>query len=210
MDARGLDARAAPRIGRIRGPRASTFLIDRYLIREYLMFLGFGLGMGAVLFIVVDLLQTLDRFLRIKPAFSLIVQHLAYNLPSELYKGLPLIVLIATVFLFLSLTRQRELDALKAAGISLYRVSFPILLTAAAISIAAVIFQEAALPELNAKAEEVDNVKIRGRIPATCSDRARSGTARRTRGSSGWRSSIRWISPWTACCSSRSTRTSGS
>jgi len=56
-----------PRIGRIRGPRASTFLIDRYLIREYLMFLGFGLGMGAVLFIVVDLLQTLDRFLRISP-----------------------------------------------------------------------------------------------------------------------------------------------
>lgn len=154
-----------PRIGRIRGPRASTFLIDRYLIREYLMFLGFGLGMGAVLFIVVDLLQTLDRFLRIKPSFSLIVQHLVYNLPPELYKGLPLIVLIATVFLFLSLTRQRELDALKAAGISLYRVSLPILLTAAAISVAAVIFQEAALPELNAKAEEVDNVKIRGRIP---------------------------------------------
>ena len=37
------------------------------------MFLGFGLGMGAVLFIVVDLLQTLDRFLRIKPPFSLIL-----------------------------------------------------------------------------------------------------------------------------------------
>ena len=155
-----------PRIGRrIRGPRASTFLIDRYLIREYLMFLGVGLGMGAVLFIVVDLLQTLDRFLRVKPPFSLIVQHFVYNLPPELYKGLPLIVLIATVFLFLSLTRQRELDALKAAGISLYRVSLPILLTAAAISVLAVIFQEAALPELNAKAEEVDNVKIRGRIP---------------------------------------------
>ena len=96
----------SPRIGRIRGPRASTFLIDRYLVREYLMFLAFGLGMGAVLFIVVDLLQTLDRFLRIKPSFGLIVQHFAYNLPPELYKGLPLIVLIATVFLFLSLTRR--------------------------------------------------------------------------------------------------------
>lgn len=152
-------------VGKMRGPRASTFLIDRYLIREYLMFLSFGLGMGAVLFIVVDLLQTLDRFLRIKPSFSLIVQHFIYNLPPELYKGLPLIVLIATVFLFLSLTRQRELDALKAAGISLYRVSLPILLTAAAISVLAVVFQEAALPELNAKAEEVDNVKIRGRVP---------------------------------------------
>jgi LPS export ABC transporter permease LptG/LPS export ABC transporter permease LptF len=158
------DARGR-RLGAFRGPRASTFLVDRYLVREYFMFLGFGVLMGSVLFIVVDLLQTLDRFLRVKPPLVLILLHFAYNLPPELYKGLPLIVLIATVFLFLSLTRQRELDALKAAGISLYRVSLPILLTALVISVAAVVFQEAALPEISAKAEEVDRVKIRGQLP---------------------------------------------
>jgi lipopolysaccharide export system permease protein len=76
-----------------------------------------------------------------------------------------MIVLIATVSLFLSLTRHRELDALKAAGVSLYRASLPILLVACAISIVAVIFQEAALPDINARAEEVDRVKIRGQLP---------------------------------------------
>ena len=35
-------ARAAAPAGRLRGPRASTFIIDRYLIRQYLMFLGIG------------------------------------------------------------------------------------------------------------------------------------------------------------------------
>ncbi len=149
----------------LRGPRASTFIIDRYLVREYLVYLGIGALVGSVLFVVVDLLQTLDRFLRVKPPFVYILQHFAYRLPGELYKGLPMIVLIATVFLFLSLTRQRELDALKAAGVSLYRASLPILVTAFAISIAAVVFQETALPEINAKAEEVDRVKIRGQLP---------------------------------------------
>jgi LPS export ABC transporter permease LptG/LPS export ABC transporter permease LptF len=153
------------RLGRFRGTRASTFIIDRYLVREYVMFLGLGVLVGAALFIVVDLLQTLDRFLRVKPPLLLILQHFAYNMPAELYKGLPLIVLIATVFLFLSLTRQRELDAMKAAGVSLYRVSLPILLTAFVISGLAVLFQEVALPELNAKADEVDRVKIRGMRP---------------------------------------------
>jgi lipopolysaccharide export system permease protein len=76
-----------------------------------------------------------------------------------------MIVLIATVFLFLSLTRQRELDALKAAGVSLYRASLPILVVAGAISVLAVVFQEVALPDINAKAEEVDRVKIRGQLP---------------------------------------------
>ncbi len=157
--------RRQQRLVRLRGPRASTFLIDRYLVREYLVFLGIGALVGSVLFIVVDLLQTLDRFLRVKPPFVYILQHFAYRLPGELYKGLPMIVLIATVFLFLSLTRQRELDALKAAGISLYRASLPILLTAFAISLASVAFQETALPNINAKAEEVDRVKIRGLLP---------------------------------------------
>ena len=154
-----------PRLGRLRGPRASTFIIDRYLVKEYVVFLGIGALVGAVLYIVVDLLQTLDRFLRIKPPLLLILQHFAYNMPGELYKGLPLIVLIATVFLFLSLTRQRELDALKAAGISLYRVSLPVLVTAFVISLLSVLFQEAVLPELSTKAEEVDRVKIRGMLP---------------------------------------------
>ena len=150
---------------RLPRPRASTFIIDRYLVRQFLLFVALGILVGAVVFVVVDLLQTLDRFLRIKPSLWLILQHFAFNMPGEIYKGLPLIVLISTMFLFLSMTRQREIDALKAAGISLYRVSLPIFLTALVISVLAVLFQEIALPELSTRAEEVDRVKIRGMTP---------------------------------------------
>jgi LPS export ABC transporter permease LptG len=163
--AKPLEERRRRRLGRLTGPRESTFIMDRYLVREYLMYLGIGTGIGAVLIGVVDLLQTLDRFLRVKPPLTVILEHFAYRLPGELYKGLPMIVLLATVFLFLSLTRQRELDALKAAGISLYRASLPILLVAGAISVLAVAFQETLLPDINAKSEEVDRVKIRGQLP---------------------------------------------
>lgn len=163
--ARPLDERRRHRLGRLTGPRESTFIMDRYLIRQYLIYLGIGTVIGAVLIGVVDLLQTLVRFLRVKPPFTTILEHFAYRLPGELYKGLPMIVLIATVFLFLSLTRQRELDAFKAAGISLYRASLPVLLVAGAIGVLAVAFQETMLPDINAKSEEVDRVKIRGQLP---------------------------------------------
>jgi lipopolysaccharide export system permease protein len=165
---RGLDpARSAPSQAPApaRKSRSSTFLIDRYLLREYVTFLGIGLGVGTVLFVVVDLLQTLDRFLRIKPPLTYVLQHFAFRLPGALYDGLPIVVLMATVFLFLSLTRQRELDALKAAGVSLYRVSAPVLALTAALSLGALAFQEMLLPGINARAEEVDRVKIRGGLP---------------------------------------------
>jgi LPS export ABC transporter permease LptG/LPS export ABC transporter permease LptF len=158
-------SRTARRPGRLRGRRASTFILDRYLVRQYLLFLGIGLLVAAVFSLVVDLLQSLDRFLRVKPPWIYIAQHFLYLLPQELYQGLPLIVLVATVFLFLSLTRQRELDALKAAGVSLYRACLPILAMAFLISALALIFQETALPEIAARADEVDRVKIRGYPP---------------------------------------------
>jgi LPS export ABC transporter permease LptG/LPS export ABC transporter permease LptF len=152
-------------VARVRGPRASTYLIDRYLVSQYLTFVGIGIGVASVLILVVDLIQYLDRFLRSKPPFIYILQHLLYRLPSSLNEGLPIIVLISTVLLFLTLTQQRELDALKAAGISLYRASMPILLVALAISAISGLLQETVLPGLNAKAEEVDRVKIRGNQP---------------------------------------------
>ena len=158
-------SRAARRPGRLRWRRASTFILDRYLVRQYLLFLGIGLLVGAVFSLVVDLLQSLDRFLRVKPPWMYIAQHFLYLLPRELYQGLPLIVLVATLFLFLSLTRQRELDALKAAGVSLYRACLPILAMAFLISVLALIFQETALPEIVARGDEVDRVKIRGFPP---------------------------------------------
>jgi LPS export ABC transporter permease LptG/LPS export ABC transporter permease LptF len=152
-------------VPRAHGPRASTYLIDRYLVGQYLTFLGTGVAVASVLILVVDLIQYLDKFLRAKPPFIYIVQHLLYRLPGSLYEGLPIIVLVSTVFLFVTLTQQRELDALKAAGISLYRASLPILLVAFGISLASGLMQETILPGINTKAEEIDRVKIRGNQP---------------------------------------------
>jgi LPS export ABC transporter permease LptF/LPS export ABC transporter permease LptG len=145
--------------------RDSTHIIDRYLVREYLAFMGLGLAVSAALFVMIDLLQTLDRYLRLKPPLMFIIEHFVYRLPAALHLYLPVVMLVATIFLFLTLSRYHELTALKAAGISLYRVSLPILGLGLAIAIGAGVFQELALPVLNERGEEVDRVKIRGMAP---------------------------------------------
>jgi LPS export ABC transporter permease LptG len=148
-----------------RPPRASTRLVDRYLVREYLAYVGIGLAIAAVLFVIVDFLGSLDRYLRTKPPLAYIFEHFVYRLPAALHQGLPIILLVATLFLFLALHRHHELTALKAAGVSLYRVSLPILLLAGVASVSAGLFQEIVLPVLNQRGEEVDRVKIRGQTP---------------------------------------------
>jgi LPS export ABC transporter permease LptG len=151
----------------------STHIIDRYLIREYVTFMGIGLAVAAALFIVIDLLQTLDRYLRLKPPMAYILAHFLYRLPAALLEFLPVVMLVATIFLFLTLSRYHELTALKAAGVSLYRVSAPILGLGLAVAVGAGLFQELVLPGLNERGDEVDRVKIRGQAPRHLQSRQR-------------------------------------
>lgn len=153
--------------------RESTHILDRYLVREYLVLLGVGLAVAAALFVVIDLMQDLDRYLRVKPPLVYILEHFLYRLPAALHETLPIVMLVATIFLFLTLSRNHELTAMKAAGLSLYRISLPVLLLALAVTASAGVFQELVLPHLNELGEEVDQVKIRGQLPRHLRSRER-------------------------------------
>jgi LPS export ABC transporter permease LptF/LPS export ABC transporter permease LptG len=138
--------------------RRQSSLVDRYLARQFLVYFAYGLGITTAIFVVVDLVETLSRY---EPPLYAILEHFVYRLPAALHQALPIVVLTATVFLFMELERHHELTALKAAGISLHRVSLPILVLAGAVSVGAFVFQETAAPILNAKGDEVDRVEIR-------------------------------------------------
>jgi len=153
--------------------RETTLLIDRYLIRQYVGFMGIALAVAASLFFVIDLVQTLDRYLRVKPPLLYIAEHFLYRMPAALHESLPIVMLVATIFMFLTLSRYHELTALKAAGISLYRVSAPILLLGGVVAVGSGLFQELALPALNERGDEVDQVKIRGNRPRHLQSRTR-------------------------------------
>jgi LPS export ABC transporter permease LptG len=155
------------------GARESTHILDRYLVREYLVLMGIGLAVAATLFVVIDLLQTLDRFIRIKPPLLYVFEHFLYRLPAALHDGLPVVTLVATIFLFLALARYHELTAMKAAGMSLYRVATPVLLVGLGVAVVSGLFQEILLPKLNELGDEVDRVKIRGQLPRHLQSRER-------------------------------------
>ena len=138
-------------------------IVDRYLSREFLTFFLYGLALTAVVVIVGDLMTTLDRYIRQKPPVWFIVEHFIYRTPPFVYQGLHIVVLMSTILLFLNLSRSHELTALKAGGVSLYRVSLPVFGLAVLVTLGALAFQEILLPVLNQKGQEVDESKIKRR-----------------------------------------------
>ncbi len=138
--------------------RHLSSLVDRYLARQFVVYFAYGLAVATAIFVVVDLVETLSRY---QPPLHAVLKHFAYRLPAALHQVLPIVVLVATIFLFMELGRHHELTALKAAGMSVHRVSVPVLFLAAGVSVVAFVFQETAAPVLNARGDEVDRVEIR-------------------------------------------------
>ena len=141
--------------------RAWPTILDLYLMTEYGKAILAGIGIAAGLCLVVELVQHVDAFRAAAVPAHELAQHVALRVVADVHDALPAVVLVATVFLFLYLARHRELDALKAAGISLYRVALPVLGIAAAVAAGAGVFQETVLPLVKRRIETLERVTPR-------------------------------------------------
>ena len=83
-----------------------------------------------------------------------------------LYQIAPLAVLIAVLVTFGVLNRNSEIIAMKATGISLYRLVIPIVSIAAILSVSLFLFDQFYLPQANRRQEALRNT-IKGRPPQT-------------------------------------------
>ena len=138
-------------------------VMNRYLSRQFLTLFLYGIALASVVVIVGDLMTTLERYIRLKPGIKLIAMHFVFRTPPFVYQGLHLVMLMSTILLFVGLSRSNELTALKAGGVSLYRVSLPIVVLALLISVSSLGFQEYVMPWMNRRAVEIDEAKIKRR-----------------------------------------------
>ena len=95
-------------------------ILHRYFARRFLtMFLSI-LTVFALFLALLDLVDQLRRF-GSDVSFGQVVYLTLLNLPSGLYEILPLVMILSTVALFLSLARSSELVVTRAAGRSALR-----------------------------------------------------------------------------------------
>jgi LPS export ABC transporter permease LptF/LPS export ABC transporter permease LptG len=155
-------ARPRRRVRRLQRSNA-LHIVDRYLSAEFLTLFVYGILLASVVVIVGDLMTTLERYFRLKPGLGLILLHFVYRTPPFVYQGLHIVMLMSTILLFLGLSRSNELTALKAGGVSLYRVSIPVLGLAGLVTLGSLGFQEVIMPFLNRRAVEIDEARIKRR-----------------------------------------------
>ena len=141
-------------------------ILDEYVVREFLKMFFLVLAGFVVLTLVFTLFDLAGDILRNHIALATVGAYLVNLTPRMLYQISPLAVLIAVLVTFGVLNRNSELIAMKATGISLYRLVIPVVSIAAILSVTLFLFDEYYLPQANLRQEALRNI-IKGRPPQT-------------------------------------------
>jgi len=115
--------------------------LDLYLIRQFLTILGISILGFTCIFLIVDLIENLDRFIDNTVPWNIVSKYYVYTVPWFFNIALPMAMLIATVFSVGLLVKRNEWTAMKSSGISLYRIAIPLIIIGVIISYASFEFE---------------------------------------------------------------------
>ena len=148
------------------GRRSFPQILDDYVLREFLATFGMVLITFVLLMLVFTFFERLGDIIRNRTPLVTVGQYLFNLVPSMVYTLMPLGVLVAVLVTFGVLNRTSELTAMKATGISIYRVIVPVLAIAGVLAVGLFLFDESYLPGANRRQEALLSV-IKGRPAQT-------------------------------------------
>ena len=130
-------------------------LLDEYVMRSYATNFVLSLGTFALLYVVFTFFELMGDIIRNQTPFIIVGKYLINLIPFIFDAVTPLCSLLAVLITFGALNRSSELTAMKATGISLYRVVAPILVVAAILAAALFAFDESYLPDANRRQQQL-------------------------------------------------------
>jgi LPS export ABC transporter permease LptF/LPS export ABC transporter permease LptG len=141
-------------------------ILDDYIMRAFGSNFALVLGTFSTLVLVFTFFELIGDIIRNRTPLVTVGDYLLNLIPYILYNVTPLCVLVAVLITFGALARTSEFTAMKAAGVSLYRIVTPVLVLTAVIGVSLFVFDELYLPAANRRQEALRSI-IKGKPPQT-------------------------------------------
>jgi LPS export ABC transporter permease LptF/LPS export ABC transporter permease LptG len=141
-------------------------ILDGYVLRGWIFYFVVLLVAFCGIYTIFDFFQLLGDIIRNHIASGVVLDYYRYLTPQMVYRMFPLSILVATLVSFGLLTKSNELTAIKSAGVSLYRISAPVLITAILASAGMFALDDGFLPQTNQRQDALRN-QIKGKPPQT-------------------------------------------
>jgi len=131
-------------------------IINRYIFRECLTPLVYCFSAFIMLFIIGDLFENLDSFIFQKVPMLVILKYYIFFMPNVLILTAPLALLLAILFQLGYMAKHYELVALKASGISFWKIIMPFIIVGIVLGLGLFVTNERIVPPC---ARRLDNIR---------------------------------------------------
>ena len=141
-------------------------ILDDYVLRGFALYFALIVAAFLTLLLVFTLFELLSDILRNQISPLTVGEYLLNVVPYFLYSTTPLSMLLAVLVTFGLLQRSNEITAIKATGISLYRIIIPVLIASAMVAGVLFLSDQLYLPYTNKRQDALRN-QIKGKPAQT-------------------------------------------
>ncbi|MEE8341116.1 MAG: LptF/LptG family permease [Candidatus Neomarinimicrobiota bacterium] len=135
--------------------------LDKYLLQQFTTILLMALMGFVTVFIIVDLIENMDKFIDNSVQLKIILLFYFYTLPWFFSIGLPMATLIATIFSIGLIAKRNEWTAMKSSGISLYRIAVPLIFAGIVLSFISYELDNSLVTSGNEQVTEIEQKHMR-------------------------------------------------
>jgi LPS export ABC transporter permease LptG/LPS export ABC transporter permease LptF len=153
---RGRLPAAAPQV-RLRGWRLFLVpqLVDGYVLNSFVFYFAILLVSFVLMTQVYTFFELLSDIVKNNIAMTRVFTYLFFLTPELIYDSAPVSVLVAVLITFGVLTKNNEITAFKASGVSMYRLAIPVLGAALLLSGGLFAFDHYYVPDANRKQDAI-------------------------------------------------------
>lgn len=141
-------------------------LLDVYLLRGFVYYFILLTVAFTILFEVFTFFELLDDIAQHRTGILEVIQYFVYLACYLFYQLAPLAALVSVLVTLGIMTKNNELVAFKASGLSLYRIAVPLLLAGLFLAAGLVVLDDTYLPFANQRQDALRN-QIKGRPAQT-------------------------------------------
>lgn len=135
-------------------------ILDRYMIQALGGPFLFGLAAFTLIFVAGQLLNIARLVSEEHASLLAAAKYFVYTLPGTLVVTFPMSMLLAVLLTVSRLSENSEITAMRAGGISVYRVAAPLVGIGLTASFVALLFQELIMPTASARANAILQTEI--------------------------------------------------
>ncbi len=141
-------------------------ILDDYVLRDFILNLALVLSAFLLLLLVFTVFELLGDIVRNQVSSLVVGEYLLNVSPYFLYNIAPLAILLAVLITLGLMQRSNEITAIKATGISIYRIVTPVLVVCAMLAVGLFLSEQLYLPYSNKRQDALRN-EIKGKPAQT-------------------------------------------